>query len=212
MNYCLVLGIDASGKTSFLNALPKRPGLKVLEPAQTETAQEFRRKTFKLNITPELIESRRKMFLSLNVADEGLVKSLLKDGFKVATSGGELVTNISHEIMLSYTLNQDQNIESTTKEWLANSEIIKPDLIVFLYADDAVIKKRNDDRANLDLYEAPIGFNNPEFLSLYQKSWFKVLEIVAREAGIRILSYDTGKLRPSEIADLFSREVRSGES
>ena len=104
--YCLVLGIDAAGKSTFLRELPESLGYTTIEPAETTEAREFREKTFGLDITPEIINARRNLFLSLNERDEARITSILRGGGRIATTGSRLVTNVSHDLMTQRTLGE----------------------------------------------------------------------------------------------------------
>ena len=205
--YCLVLGIDASGKTTFLHNLPSSLGFTIFEPAESKTAQKFREDTFRLDITPELIEKRRNMFLELNIEYEKNILSDINFGKRVATSGGSLVTNISHDVMFNYVNGTPQDVDVAVKNWLNDKTLAKPGTVIFLHADESIIKERNDIRAAQDILETQIGFYSPESLSLYQKAWSDVVKILRRRADMRVVNYDSGALSPSSIVNRFTHFI-----
>jgi thymidylate kinase len=200
--HCLVVGIDAAGKSTFLKELPENLGYTTLEPAESEEAREFRERTFGLDITPKIIEDRRSLFLKLNERDDATIRDILKSGGRVATTGSRLVTNVSHDIMMQQTLSETPSVTLAVKNWLSDFSA-KPDMIVFLHADDEIIRKRNAKREAEDLLETQVGFYGPEFLTSYQVAWFEVIKILGAKASMRVIDYDSGKLSPGEIIDKF---------
>jgi len=201
----LVLGVDGSGKSTFLNGLSERFGMAVLEPTSTPEAKAFKAAHIETPVDGRLIDQRERIFLDLNRQFDERVGAELDTGQDVATTGNGLVTLVSHGLMRVIVGERGpKEIDDAVLRWM-ESDALKPDHVALVHAPDEVIRERIQERQQAgDQTERFWGFNSPYFLSRYQETWHGVLDTLAQETVIQCVTLDSSQLNPNEMIDVYS--------
>lgn len=208
-NHLLVIGIDGSGKTTFLNGLQDRFGYDVVEPTSSQAARNFKTSTLDTPLDHAHVTQREKLYLDLNSSFEASILARCAAGGRIATTGSRLVTMVSHDTMGSVIGERDLTAPlETTQAWLTQKNKIKPDSIVFVNAPGDVILGRITDRQLAgDTAEKFWGFNSPFFLLRYQEVWEETIKFIGDNSDIGTLSLDSSKLSPGEMLDSFNAHI-----
>lgn len=207
----LTLGIDGSGKSTFLSGLQNQLGTLTYEQTTSSEARRFKEKHLGARITTAFIREREDMFLRLNGELEAGIQEEVDNGRKVATSGGKLITLVSHQLMrVMIGEGHPRSIEQTVTEWLDDEESLKPDRIALIHAPDFIIKERIIGRQQAgDKTEAFIGFNALSFLRRYQDTWHETVDILDDVSEIPHIKLDSSVLSPQEMIDVYAGFSRS---
>jgi len=189
--FVLTLGVDASGKTSFITKLSQVLGYTVLEPTHSKVATDFKKQHADNPVDSAFVHERRNLFRNLNIAFDARIREELKE-HRVITTGHRLTTDISHAVMAKIVGDEDFSVEDIIEEWKADAPLI-PDEIVFTHAPLDVIHSRIQARlANGNTGEQMSGFNSIYFLDHYQQALLKATQVLAQE--IPVMSGDTSKI------------------
>ncbi len=201
----LTIGIDASGKSTFLDGLTERFNFTVIEPTSSDQARSFKRRTIDSALSDEIITAREELYLDLNNVHAGLVNAAIKAGSRVATTGSSLVTRLSHAVM-----RQTTTIESDARHHIrvVRNELSQtdlPDTLCFTHAPFSVIRDRITGRqAAGNTLERFWGFNSLFFLDRYQDAWHEAAEVIQAETDIECITFDTSTASPDEMLDEFT--------
>lgn len=200
----LVLGVDGSGKSTFLDGLHRHLGVVILEPTSTPEAKAFKAANTETPVDGALIDEREKIFLELNRQFDGAVQTELDTGRKVATTGNGLVTLVSHGLMRVIVGERSTHeVDDAVKRWL-ESDSLKPGRITLVHAPDEVIRQRIQERQQAgDQTERFWGFNSPYFLSRYQETWHGVLDTMTQNAVAQCITLDSSQLSPTAMIDTY---------
>ena len=205
-NSTLVLGIDGSGKSTFLNRLCDETGAHMVEVSADDESVAFKYRTAGQELNAALVQERRDMYLRLSRRAEERARAAVETGKPVAHSGFELVTLISHAVMGNLVEPSERPDSELVAEiiegWLAGDEL-KPDHVVLVDApmevSQARIKRRLDEG---DVAEVPVGFNDPEFLTRYRAAFHDTVRLLG-DAGINCMVLDSSELTPDEMWNRF---------
>ena len=200
--HLLVLGVDGSGKSTFLQGV-RSYGYEILEPTGTPESRAFKAAHIDTPVDEDFISQRQELFLALNEQFGQTVTERLRSYGKLATTGNALVTHVSHEVMRQ-TITSKADYAGKALLWLEASSDSKPDGIILIHAPMEVIMKRIQGRQEKgDTSEKFWGFNAPLFLHAYQEAWKRTLSILETHA-IPILSMDSSVLSPTRMLHLFT--------
>lgn len=205
----LVVGIDGSGKSTFLDQLSLHKSYAVLEPTSTPEARQFKTDNVSTLVNVPLVDERERLYTILNDTHDLLISQRLNDGGRVATSGNHIVTALSHALMRQITEPSitDSSPEKVTYDWL-NSPCTKPDIFVLVHAPFGTILDRIIARqVEGDADEKFWGFNAPYFLDRYQDAWHTVLDLLKSDSQIACLDFDSSKMRPTEMIEEYDHLV-----
>ncbi|HKR81600.1 MAG TPA: hypothetical protein VJR27_01215 [Candidatus Saccharimonadales bacterium] len=203
----LVLGVDGSGKSTFLQGLQNRFGAKILEPTSTPEVRAFKKANLNTPIDSDFVDRREQLFLNLNRRFDGDVNSLLRQDKDVATTGNGLVTLISHALMRIVVGEKPSlEIDRAINTWL-EGDMLKPDHITLVHAPDKVIMERIQDRQKQgNELERFWGFNAPYFLSRYQDTWLQATNTITQNSGIPTLQLDSSQLQTMTMLDAYEQQ------
>lgn len=204
VNHRLVLGVDGAGKSTLLRGLHEHEGTTVFEPSSCSEVTAFKTRSRNQEVTPELIDEREAIFLRLNQSFEACVAQMLNTCSSITTTGGSLVTRVSHSLMREVVTGEEGQVDVAVDLWLNDTKAPKPDQIVLIHAPSNVIAERLRNRADQGCpEEIPWGFNSVYFLTHYQATWNRLMDGVLWDAGIECLPMDSSQLSPREmLADL----------
>jgi thymidylate kinase len=190
----LVLGCDASGKSSFIGACVERLGAVGFEATSSPEAKAFKLATLETPISEELINQREQMFLRLSrftLAREGTTDD------DVVTSSSSLVTRISHNAMRSVIGTPASSTQQVIDLWSRDEpDKDKPDMIVLVHAPINVISNRIQQRQNMgDASEKFWGFNSLFFLTVYQRHLLATVDEISKKPDMPpVCKIDSSKL------------------
>ena len=201
----LVVGVDGSGKSTFLANVEERYGAEIVEPTSSPEMKAFKSRIEGEPVTPELITEREELFLEYNTSfADRLTRS---ESPFIATTGNSLVTLISHGLMRSivsgYSL--ENMVSDSIERWRGAKEQV-PDELILVKAPSRVILQRIRERQNQGQHdEAFGGFNSPHFLTHYQGLWGQLAAMGSESLGVPTLSLDSNQLSPNEMINVYSR-------
>lgn len=210
----LVLGVDGSGKTTFLNGLSRRTGITAYEPTNYPEVGLYNSIHKDDPIDEELIKNREKLFLRLNDRLDAEIKFGLRLGVDAAMTGGSLATLVSHGLMRAVIgAREARSVDVAVDNWLEGGALM-PDQMVLVYAPDEVIRKRNEERRHggSSTTERLWGFNSPFFLSRYQEALHELTDRLARDGVAKCIRLDSSKLMPDEMLDAYEVELHLDQS
>jgi thymidylate kinase len=202
----LALGVDGSGKSTFLAGLASRLGTMVFEQTTSPEARRFKRANLGTPVTAAFVHQREDMFLRLNDGLEATISEELARGKDSATSGGRLITLVSHQLMrVVIDEAHPRTISQTVGEWLEDDGSLKPDRIVLTHAPHDVIEERIAQRQQAgDKTEAFVGFNALSFLRRYQDTWHDTLSILQTSSDIPCASFDSSQISPEKMIEQYA--------
>lgn len=207
----LVIGCDASGKSTLMAGVHERFGDNVIESSKTTGALAFKMANLDRPIDEEFINEREAFYLKIEHQDAA---DLSTDNANTITANSSLVTRFSHNIMRrclglhSYT---DQDIIRLWEREEASVNLQPPAIIALTHAPIDVIKQRIIARQRAKRKDEKFwGFNSPFFLEQYQQGWLRVLPALGA-TGTRCIQLDTSRLSPSQSIERYSG-VRAAES
>lgn len=181
----LVVGCDASGKSTFLEGVHQAWGDTYGESTSSDEAREFRRANNERVIDAEYIGLRESLYLGLS--HQALLAMKHQDGH-VVTSDSSLVTRVSHSVMRQIISEPHANNEEIIAKWQADeakANIDTAGVIVHTHAPFPVIRERIIARQESgDKLEHFWGFNAPFFLEAYQNRWKTVIRDLAERSYI----------------------------
>ena len=187
----LVVGCDASGKSTLLSDVAKNYNDIVVESTSTDESRKFKRANLDKPITEDFIEQRKKMYLSLT-SDLLSDKEIWNKDF-IGTDA-TLVTRLSHDVMRRCIGLEGNSNANIIDDWQKDEDAIDatlPDIIVFTKAPFETIRNRISLRQQSGLTEEKFwGFNSPFFLNSYQERWKTVISDLGA-AGFSCLELDT---------------------
>lgn len=204
--HVLVVGIDASGKSTFTDGLALRFGYTVLEPTSTPEARDFKAQTIDTPITMPLVAQREAIYAGLNDGFGQAISRILANGSPVASTGNLLVTKLSHAVMKQVVSEHAKPSDHLRPvyDWVAEP-YNHPDRFCFTHAPFKAIRQRISERQQAgDALERFWGFNSIYFLGRYQDAWHEAIEIIGNETDIGCLSMDTSQLTPEEMLARFN--------
>lgn len=203
--HLLVVGIDASGKSTFLEGLRSNFDYTVLEPTSSDDARRFKADTIDTPIDADLIEQREAIFSNLNSGFHSKVTESVASGDPVATTGNLLVTQLSHAVMRRVvSVDQQAAVEDVVSSWAEQGSEV-PDGLAFVHAPFDVIRNRIAQRQNDgDELERFWGFNALFFLQHYQQAWHDAVAQIAEHTEVATLTLDTSILSREEMMAEFA--------
>lgn len=208
--HCLVIGVDGSGKSTFLNGLEQHYGFEIAEPTSTPEARAFKARSTDLDVTPELVDEREQIYLALNSIFAWKIKERLDSGIDMAVTGNALVTRVSHALMRTIISGQDNEVSRSITSWVDDIDSHMPDQVVLIHAPDTVIRERIMERQEGgDATEKFWGFNAPYFLSRYQETWHSVLNQLIGASDIDCLALDSSALTPDAMLQQYSTSLQT---
>lgn len=206
----LVVGVDGSGKSTFLNHLSASHGYCVLEPTSTAEARQFKSDNLETPVDSSFIDSREELYIGLNDSFDDTIRAELDESRRVATTGARIVTQLSHAVMRDIVEDTSGNhdfVDRVVNEWLA-SDSLKPDVLVLVHAPTDVILGRIGARqAQGDSNEKFWGFNSPFFLYRYQDAWLELAETIQASRSISSVVLDSGEICPEKMILRYVAEV-----
>lgn len=204
----LVVGCDASGKSTFIEGINGRHGDVFAESTQTARAQEFKRKYFGHPVDAEFIDARESMYLDLSGSSMKRVMELEGSGLDTITSDSSLVTRLSHAVMREVRLGVVVSDEEVISKW-ANNDVADPkeipDIAVLTSPPFSVIVERMRARqAAGDRMESFVGFNSLDFLEAYHDRWEAFFPRLVDSVPL-LISVDTSQVSVGESIDVYSQ-------
>lgn len=187
----LVVGCDASGKSTFCEAVQLTWGDTMAESTRSEEASRFKREHHRSVIDAELIDERERLYLKLS--HQALIQAQTIEGNYIS-SDSSLVTRLSHSAMRQVITEPYLTNEEVIEAWQSDLEAAQstpPDILVHTHADAPVLLSRMRQRQATDSLEHFWGFNSPLFLDVYQKRWKEVIGILSH-TSLDCVSLDTG--------------------
>ncbi len=203
----LVIGIDGSGKSTFLKGLDFHLGYHIEEPTASKQVRDFRNTHLDSEIDGEFVDRREELYLALNKNFEDYLQRQEDGEKKVATTGSALVTLLSHAAMRE-TINLDPDRSFTSdavNQWI-EGDFIMPASLTLIHAPFEMILERIRERQQQgDVTEKFWGFNAPLYLHRYEQSWHMALEIIEARTDLSCLTLDSSTTSPAEMIDVFQQ-------
>jgi hypothetical protein len=201
----LVLGVDASGKSTFLHGVQDTLGYHVLEPTSTVEARSFKSVYGDRPLSPTIVDKRQQLFRSLNDAFDHTI-ALERVDNNVATTGSRLVTDISHAVMRRIMIDEPVSVTQIIDQWHDSTSSI-PDHIVLMHAPMDTIKQRIIDRQLAGVMgEKLLGFNSLYFLDHYQDTLQDTLNELSYDYST--VQFDSSVLPPQQIIDAYAHRTQ----
>ncbi len=195
----LALGVDASGKSTFLRGVHDRLGYLAIEPTSTEKAKRFKASFAEQPVDMKLVRKRHALFREINFS-LGLRIDEELESANVATSGLRLVTDISHGVMAKIVGQKELSVPRIVDKWMSE-DITIPDTVVFIHAPIGVIHDRILRRQRRgQIGEQLSGFNSLHFLRHYQDALHEAYDALD---GVRKFEHDTSMHQASELIDRY---------
>lgn len=203
----LAVGCDASGKSTFIEAVHGRFGDVYAESTRSDLAVQFKEKYFGRAIDEEYVDARESLYLELSRCSLLHEQMLEEDGRNVITSDSGLVTRISHSVMREVRFGRSTSDDEVIGRWSEEEKMTigtTPDIAVLTAPPFQVIVDRIKTRqAAGDCHEAFMGFNSLDFLEAYHARWNVVfpqlLEVIPR-----LLIIDTSIISVSESLEAYA--------
>ncbi|CAN5181037.1 hypothetical protein BH09PAT3_BH09PAT3_5840 [soil metagenome] len=204
----LVVGIDGSGKSTFLQMLETNMGAVIMEPTSSPEARAFKASNLETPVDTTFINERERIYLNLNQEFDTRLEDAIESGQRVATTGSRLVTLLSHELMRTVITDKPRtSLPDLIGTWAGDASL-KPEALAFVHAPAEVIRARITARQMAgDTSEFFWGFNAPHFLWRYQDAWHEAVDTITKESDINCLKLDSSKLTPNEMLDLYQDSV-----
>lgn len=198
----LVLGCDASGKSSFLSGVSNKFDIQAIEATSSPEAKAFKLDTLDTPIYERLIEQRENTYLRLS---EFAISSEAR-GCDIITTSSTLVTRISHNVMRSVIGLTSLPNKTIINKWIDKEEIFSlPDALVLVHAPiDVIVSRISNRQKSGNKSEKFWGFNSIMFLSQYQECLKDIAELIPGFLAIPTLTIDTSRVSPNESIDKFS--------
>jgi thymidylate kinase len=204
----LVMGIDGSGKSTFVNNLSQQLGFGVLEPTSSPAAKAFKAANLETFVDASFIDTREAIFLDLNREFDAEIIKTQEQTPRIATTGNSLVTLVSHAVMRHITDTRHTSMEEIVTSWAA-SDSLKPTSIALIHAPISTIRNRITQRQqDGDSQEKFWGFNAPYFLDHYQEALHEVIAVVeamGSHALAPCISLNSQFMSPDEMIVAYSK-------
>ena len=199
----LVVGVDGSGKSTFLNGLSQR-GFETVEPSSSIESRDFKANNVNTFVDLPFIDEREQLFAGMNNVFDELVANKKNNGIKVATTGSHLVTVISHNVM-RLIVGHRVEMNNIVQQCASSQATLKPDEVVMIHAPYNIIRERISDRQKAgDENERFWGFNSPWYLDRYQETWYKFTDTL-KILGLSMITLDSHNLNPDQMIEEYSR-------
>lgn len=209
----LVVGCDASGKSSLVEGISGRYGDIAFEATSTDESRRFKHDNLDTLIDDELVNEREDLYMRLSRTVLGrLAMSSTADSY-IGTDS-TLVTRLSHNVMRRCIGGKAIEYDKLVEQWVkdeAEFGLAPPNIVAITYAPFDLIRSRIQARYdNGDKDEKFWGFNSPFFLEKYQNAWLEVREYLP-QAGISCISFDTSLATIEDSLSVYAT-VRDGHS
>lgn len=199
----LVVGCDASGKSTLLAGIHQRYGDTIRESTRSEAGLAFKRANIDRHIDGSFIAEREAFYLDI----ERQERDIGRNYSDIATTNATLVTRLSHDVMRRCIGLAGYDDEEIISRWFDDEEgagTPRPDIIACTYAPFATIRARIVERQQAGMQgERFWGFNSPFFLERYQERWRRIMPALA-ERGIRYATFDTVAEAPEQIIERYA--------
>ncbi|MBP7837255.1 hypothetical protein KA021_00955 [Candidatus Saccharibacteria bacterium] len=206
----LVAGIDGSGKSTFLNRLSQDMGYSIFEPTGTEEARKFKLGNLTTPVNRSFVDEREALYLGLNDEFERTLAEKQDLSERVATTGGRIVTELSHSVMRNITEDtpEDDDFTKTLVDgWLSGSSPLPAILTLVVAPPDVIIERINARQSQGDAAEVYWGFNAPFFLRHYQRAWLDVVQTIQASGMIRCMVFDSNTMTPDAMIENYTSNV-----
>jgi thymidylate kinase len=206
----LVVGCDASGKSTLINAISRTYGDTFTESTQSKEAREFKLKYHNTPLSTRIIDEREQMYLKLSALSHKAELQIRESGSNIVTSDCSLVTRLSHGVMREVMFGKKISDDEIIGRWCDDEAVISmpPDLGVLASPPFRTILDRIRARQSAgDQLESFRGFNSVEFLDAYNRRWKSVFpELVSIIPATMII--DTSVYSPEEAVGQYD-EIRA---
>lgn len=198
----LVIGCDASGKSTLLAGIHQQYGDIVRESTHSAEALAFKQANANRYIDADFIAEREAFYLQIEQQERDATKYTTD----IATTNATLVTRVSHDVMRRCIGGEGLGDSEIIARWIEDeqgSDIAKPDIIAYTHASFETIYARIIERQNAGMREERFwGFNSPLFLEAYQERW-RTLILPLAQLGFRCVSIDTDKLTRENMLESY---------
>lgn len=205
----LVVGCDASGKSTMLEGVVREHDDHLIESTATPVSRKFKLDHLSTLVDVDFIAAREALYLGLT--NNTLSDDKLRDRSFVGTDAS-LVTRLSHDVMrgcIGMKQMANQEIIETWHEDESDLGIELPNIIVFTHAPFGSIRNRIRSRQKAGRHEEKFwGFNSPFFLESYQNRWKEMVHDLAI-TGFCCVEIDTSVHSPETAMSLYSDVRRS---
>jgi GTPase SAR1 family protein len=172
----LVVGCDASGKSTMVRRLCSQFGSTSIESSRSPAALTFKTAHARQPIDAAFIDERETFYLQLEAEEQPKTLSLTGD---IVTTNATLVTRLSHAVMrtcIGAPGLEDPAIITLWQDDERSFGTPLPDNIILTRAEPDTIRERmlarqDSGTAGEDFW----GFNSPFFLERYQERWESIL-------------------------------------
>lgn len=194
----LVVGCDASGKSTLLAGIHRRYGDAIRESTRSDVGLAFKRANIDRRIDGSFIDEREAFYLDI----ERQERDIARDYPDIATTNATLITRLSHDVMRRCIGLAGYDDEDIISRWFDDEEDAgtpRPDIIAFTYAPFATICARIVERQQAGMQDERFwGFNSPFFLERYQERWRRLMPALG-ECGLCYVTFDTAIETPEQI-------------
>lgn len=199
----LVVGCDASGKSTLLAGIHQRYGDVVRESTRSEEGLAFKRANIDRRIEGSFIDEREAFYLDIERQERDMGRNCPD----IATTNASLITRLSHDVMrrcIGLTGGDDEEIIDRWFDDEEGADTPRPDIIAFTYAPFPTIRARIIERQQAGMRDERFwGFNSPFFLERYQERWRRLMPALA-ERGLRYAAFDTAAEAPEQIMEQYA--------
>lgn len=199
----LVVGCDASGKSTFLENVAATYNDVVGESSRSEQAQLFKLNSLSRLVDGEFINEREALYLELSHQALITMAALEQD---VVTTDSSLVTRLSHNVMRQVIGEQSLSNTDIIDAWLSDeilASAAQPDIFVLTHAAPSTIRGRILSRQKTgDTSEKFWGFNSPYFLDAYQERWLGLFSDLST-ASFNCLVLNTDTETPEDMLSTY---------
>ncbi|HSX17005.1 MAG TPA: hypothetical protein VLH86_02790 [Patescibacteria group bacterium] len=194
----LVVGCDASGKSTIARRICERYGDTPVESSRSAQAVEFKAKNERRYMSAAFIDEREAFYLQLEAQEQPRTTSL---GGNVVTTNSTLVTRLSHAVMRACIGEPYLRDEEIIPLWLDDERRLGtplPDAVILARAEPDVIRGRMLARQKSGMQGEDFwGFNSPFFLERYQQRWEGMVASLG-SIGVPCLELDTSFTQPDD--------------
>lgn len=172
----LVVGCDASGKSTLVRRLCSQFGSTPIESSRSTAALTFKAAHARQPIDTAFIDQREAFYLQLEAEEQPKTLSLTGD---IVTTNATLVTRLSHTVMRACIGAPSLEDAAIITQWQDDERSFGaplPDRIMLTRAEPDIIRERMLARQDSGMTGEDFwGFNSPFFLERYQERWEDIL-------------------------------------
>ena len=204
----LVVGCDASGKTTMLHEISERYGDIQIESTRSPRAIAFKHASFGRTVDASFVDERESLYLSLGEEVMRQTNQANLASKNTVSSDATLVTRLSHGIMRTLIQDSSFSNDAIVGKWREDEEkygISIPDVVILTSPPFEIIKERMIQRQKSgQKHEEFKGFNSLHFLEAYYNGWLSVFSTISEMVHSSVI-IDTSLITPQESLEVYAQ-------